>query len=302
MNIVCAPRLEFDRGTFHETEAYGITGVGQDRFDTADTIGRDAQCAAGRQCRLTRRVRDFCAETSAARSRLWEVRPPSRRERATARPPVCKAARRSTCGSTSTPISVKSKDDFPDFFFGRADAPCLFAVSDGRGRFTVTAAPAASRSARAAQLVDDDNDGTLDLLTWSADRPRLFRNRGARWDDVTAGAPERNATAGAARPAPTRMFAAGDVDLDGATDMVTADPAGALFLFRNDVGTRNRSLRVQLEGRVSNRSAVGSKIQIRAGSLGARTETSATTPRMRLVRTVCRSSGTFESTGEISAN
>ena len=24
---------------FHETEAYGITGVGQDRFDAADTIG-----------------------------------------------------------------------------------------------------------------------------------------------------------------------------------------------------------------------------------------------------------------------
>ena len=65
---------------------------------------------------------------------------------------------------------------------------------------------------------------------------------------------------------------------------VTADPAGALFLFRNDVGTRNRSLRVQLEGRVSNRSAVGSTIQIRAGSLGARTETSSTTPRMRIER------------------
>ena len=114
---------------------------------------------------------------------------------------------------------MKSKDDFPDFLFGRADAPGLFAVSDGRGRFTVTAAPAASRSARAAQFVDYDNDGTLDLLTCSADRPRTFRNRGARWDDVTAGAPERNATAGAARPAPARMFAAGDVDLDGATDM-----------------------------------------------------------------------------------
>lgn len=55
-------------------------------------------------------------------------------------------------------------------------------------------------------------------------------------------------------------------------------------LFRNDVGTRNRSLRVQLEGRVSNRSAVGSTIQIRAGSLGARTETSATTPRMQIER------------------
>jgi hypothetical protein len=74
------------------------------------------------------------------------------------------------------------------------------------------------------------------------------------------------------------MFAAGDVNLDGAIDLVMADATGALSLFRNDVGARNRSVRVQLKGRVSNRSAVGSKIQIRAGGLGARVETSAATP------------------------
>jgi Tfp pilus assembly protein PilF len=179
---------------------------------------------------------------------------------------------------TSVAAGDINRDDFPDFFFGRTDAPGQFAVSDGRGRFTVTAGPDGSRSARAAQFVDYDNDGMLDLLTWSADRPRLFRNRGARWDDVTARTPERSATSGAAGPAPARMFAAGDVDLDGAIDIVTADPAGALSLVRNDVGTRNRSVRVQLKGRVSNRSAVGSKIQIRADSLGARIETSAATP------------------------
>ena len=68
------------------------------------------------------------------------------------------------------------------------------------------------------------------------------------------------------------------MDLDGAIDIVTADPAGTLALVHNGIGARNRSLRVQLKGRVSNRSAVGSKIQIRAGSMGARIETSAATP------------------------
>ena len=178
-------------------------------------------------------------------------------------------------GATSVAAGDINQDDYPDFFFGRADAPGLFAISDGRGRFTITAAPDASRSARAAQLVDYDNDGRLDLLTWSADGPRLFRNRGLRWDDVTAAVPVGNAATSAA---PARLFAAGDVDLDGAVDIVTADPAGALALFRNDIGTRNRFLRVQLKGRVSNRSAVGSKVQIRAGSMGARIETSAATP------------------------
>jgi tetratricopeptide (TPR) repeat protein len=174
---------------------------------------------------------------------------------------------------TSVAAGDINKDDYPDFFFGRADAPGLFAVSDGHGHFTVAAAPDASRSAGAAQFVDYDNDGMLDLVTWSADGPRLLRNRGTRWDEAST-----TTTAAAARPAPARMFAAGDVDLDGAIDMVTADPSGAFYLFRNDVGARNRSLRVQLKGRVSNRSAVGSKIQIRAGSLGARIETSAATP------------------------
>jgi hypothetical protein len=177
--------------------------------------------------------------------------------------------------TTSVAAGDINNDDFPDFFFGRADAPGLFAISDGRGGFTVTAAPDASRAARAAQLVDYDNDGRLDLVTWSADGPRLFRHRGLRWDDVTAAAPVGNAAASAA---PARLFAAGDLNLDGAVDIVTADPAGALALFRNDIGARNRSLRVQLKGRVSNRSAVGSKVQIRAGSMGARIETSAATP------------------------
>jgi Tfp pilus assembly protein PilF len=38
---------------------------------------------------------------------------------------------------TSIAVSDVNKDDLPDFFFGRAGAPGLFAMSDGRGRFTI---------------------------------------------------------------------------------------------------------------------------------------------------------------------
>jgi Tfp pilus assembly protein PilF len=179
---------------------------------------------------------------------------------------------------TSVAAGDINKDDYPDFFFGRTDAPGLFAISDGHGSFAVSAAPDVSRSAGAAQLIDYDNDGVLDLLTWSADGPRLLRNRGTRWDDMNAAAPPANATSGPARPAPARMVAAGDVDLDGAIDMVSIDRTGRLALFRNSAAARNRSVRVQLKGRVSNRSAAGSKIQIRAGGLGGRIETSIATP------------------------
>ena len=57
-----------------------------------------------------------------------------------------------------------------------------------------------------------------------------------------------------------------------------SDPRRGLTVWRNSGDSRNRYVRVQLKGRVSNRSGVGSKVQIRAGSLTQRMETSAASP------------------------
>ena len=78
-----------------------------------------------------------------------------------------------------------NKDDFPDFFFASARGG-VFALSDSHGRYTLTPAPDGSQSALASQFVDYDNDGLLDLLTWSSDGPHVFRNLGPRWQDVTS--------------------------------------------------------------------------------------------------------------------
>ncbi|HKP88004.1 MAG TPA: ASPIC/UnbV domain-containing protein, partial [Blastocatellia bacterium] len=78
-------------------------------------------------------------------------------------------------------------------------------------------------------------------------------------------------------PPPLR-FASGDIDGDGDTDFVTRFPAGDIKVGRNDGGSRNHSLRVQLAGKVSNRSGVGAKIEARAGSLRQKLETSSATP------------------------
>jgi hypothetical protein len=51
-----------------------------------------------------------------------------------------------------------------------------------------------------------------------------------------------------------------------------------LKVLRNEGGNRNGSLRVQLAGKVSNRSGAGSKIESRSGSLRQRFETCAATP------------------------
>jgi hypothetical protein len=74
-----------------------------------------------------------------------------------------------------------------------------------------------------------------------------------------------------------RVFGAGDVDNDGDTDILSS-ASGALRIGRNDGGNRNHSLRVKLTGKVSNRSSVGTKIEMRAGSLLQKIETSSASP------------------------
>ncbi|MEJ7711844.1 MAG: VCBS repeat-containing protein [Pyrinomonadaceae bacterium] len=57
-----------------------------------------------------------------------------------------------------------NKDGYTDFFFARADGPGTWALSDARGQYKLSAGSAVTTGASAAQLVDYDNDGLLDLV------------------------------------------------------------------------------------------------------------------------------------------
>ena len=87
------------------------------------------------------------------------------------------ACRRRRRTRRSRPADV-NKDGATDFFFGRAGAPGVFAMSTGSARFVVSDAPAGTRDATSAQFVDYDNDGVLDLLVMTAAGARLWRNIG----------------------------------------------------------------------------------------------------------------------------
>jgi enediyne biosynthesis protein E4 len=89
--------------------------------------------------------------------------------------------------------------------------------------------------------------------------PHLFRNRGGgRFEEATA-------SAGPAFWAPkvARGAAYADIDNDGDLDLLITTNGGPAFLFRNDGGNRNHSLRVKLRGTASNRDGIGAVVRIK---------------------------------------
>jgi tetratricopeptide (TPR) repeat protein len=175
-----------------------------------------------------------------------------------------------TAPARSLAVADVNHDGFTDAFFGADDGDRL-ALSDGRGRFASAPVPWASKGTRAALFLDYDDDGLLDLLAAGPGGTRLLRNLGTRWVDTSPDA------LGALSRASVSAWAAGDLDGDGDTDVVARLASGDLRVYWNE-GGHNASVRVALAGRVSNRSAVGAKVELRAGALKQKLETSATSP------------------------
>ncbi len=136
--------------------------------------------------------------------------------------------------------------------------------------------PTWSKLSWGVQFVDFDRDGFLDLVIADGhvypevDRHDLgiryrqpnsaFRNRGDGTFEF------RDLTGGRLAAHSSRGLASGDLDNDGAVDLVIANLDGRPSLLRGGASS-GAWLGVQLQGTVSNRSAIGARVTIKAGDI-----------------------------------
>jgi hypothetical protein len=125
---------------------------------------------------------------------------------------------------------------------------------------------------------DADLDGLLDLLVVNghiddslskrdgrvhyAEPPHLFHNRGGgKFVDIA-----QEVGSGFAAPKVGRGAAFGDLDLDGDLDVLVTTNGGPAYVYRNDLGSSNRSVRLTLRGTRSNRDGIGARVRVRIES------------------------------------
>ncbi|MCY7345301.1 MAG: CRTAC1 family protein, partial [Pyrinomonadaceae bacterium] len=168
-----------------------------------------------------------------------------------------------------------NKDTYTDFFLGKTDGGGVFAVSDGRGKFVFKDAPPGTENAASAQFLDYDNDGLLDLIAATKKGFVIARNLGDSWTNADSSAFKSNSNK---LIGSSRQVLSGDVDGDGDVDLFAFAADGSLQFWRNDGGNANNSEILRLQGRASNKTGIGAKIDLRSGSLAQKLESYAASP------------------------
>ncbi len=173
------------------------------------------------------------------------------------------------------------KDGRMDFLLGPVSGPLTWVRNLGRQDFQAAelAFPGISTENRSwnSHAFDYDNDGDLDVLEVRGLPPgaspkgsglELYRNRGdGSFQAVTA-----ESGLDRYRDRAFRSLTLGDYDNDGDTDFLLTVSGGRPLLFLNQGGNRNRWVKIRLKGTNSNKSGIGTKVEVKSGTLWQKVE------------------------------
>lgn len=171
------------------------------------------------------------------------------------------------------------KDGWMDIAFTHASAPAitLWRNIDGKRFASVTLPDLNWARAWGLAALDYDDDGWIDLAAVGEDSTggghvAILRNEGSNgFRDVTkeVGLDKIHLV----RP---RSIVTADFFGDGAPSLLITQNGGPPILLRNIGGNRNHALRLELHGLADNRSAIGTKVTVFAGTLKQKLEIPAT--------------------------
>jgi tetratricopeptide (TPR) repeat protein len=166
------------------------------------------------------------------------------------------------------------KDGWMDLAFTHQGAPglSLWRSIEGRNFERVDLPSSSITQGRGLSAIDYDNDGWLDLAATGVFPPTgelvVLRNIAGRFENVSA-----VVAVGATTAASPGSLVAGDFDGDNDSDLLVVDQMTGPVVLRNDGGNANNAVRIALLGLNDNRSGIGTKVEVQAGTVWQKFET-----------------------------
>ncbi len=152
-----------------------------------------------------------------------------------------------------------------DLYLGHSNGPNQLFQNNGSGTFTdvsMTYGVNDPTSTYSCGWADYDNDGDLDLYVanGSTGIDKLYRNDGSTFTDVAASVGTNDSRHSA-------CISWGDYNNDGFMDLYLVNNGTENRLYKSNAGNSNKWVEFRLRGVTSNRSAIGARVTVKAGSL-----------------------------------